>query len=318
NHDFDHSSIAPRLPREVVVVGVVHSDDPEHYAHARQLGRYWDGAVAVSRAIAAELHGIAPELHARTRTIPYGVGVPGEPPRPGNLTAGRLDIVYAGRLDDYQKRVFDLPPIFERLAHAGVDARLPILGGGGGVGTRLRKMFGPAARDGTVRFAGVLDHAATLEAFEQGDVLLLTSAVGGLPLTMLEALARGCIPVVSDIRSGIPELIEDGINGFRVPVGDTGAFADRLRSLAMHPGLRRRMSIAAHSTIANGPYRMDTMTDRYLELFDELWEDAVTGRFARPTGPVRRVRRGRRIWRSRVVPRLRVAAFYVRRLLDAA
>ena len=58
-----------------------------------------------------------------------------------------------------------------------------------------------------------------MQILEQQDAYILTSEFEGMPNALNEAMARGCVPVVTDIRSGIPELVRYGVNGYRVPVG---------------------------------------------------------------------------------------------------
>ena len=87
---------------------------------------------------------------------------------------------------------------------------------------------------------------------------------------MLEAMTRGLVPVVSAIRSGVPELIRNGESGFTVPVGDIKAFADRLEYLHHHPSERLRISAVCRSTIRNGGYLLENMIDHYLELFESI------------------------------------------------
>ena len=70
----------------------------------------------------------------------------------------------------------------------------------------------------------------------------------GIPVTLLEAMAAG-IAVVSTTVSGIPELIEDQVNGFLVPPENATALADVLQRLLTNDGLRRSISISAMETI---------------------------------------------------------------------
>jgi len=70
----------------------------------------------------------------------------------------------------------------------------------------------------------------------------------GIPVTLLEAMAAG-IAVVSTTVSGIPELIEDQVNGFLVPPENASALADVLQRLLTNDGLRRSISISAMETI---------------------------------------------------------------------
>ena len=125
------------------------------------------------------------------------------------------------------------------------------------------------------------------EIYRSHPVLLLPSAYEGLPLAVLEAMAYGCIPVVSAITSGIPDLIKEGVNGYCVPVGDHRGFADRLATIAQNPGQRSTMSAAARATILAEGYTLDSMVHRYQAVFQEIWQDLVTHRYRRPKGRLR-------------------------------
>ncbi|MCM8776281.1 MAG: hypothetical protein NC930_08055 [Candidatus Omnitrophica bacterium] len=52
NYDYEASSISPELSDRVAIVGILHSDDPEHYRHVRRLGKFWNAVVAVIREVA--------------------------------------------------------------------------------------------------------------------------------------------------------------------------------------------------------------------------------------------------------------------------
>ena len=110
----------------------------------------------------------------------------------------------------------------------------------------------------------------------ESHAFVLPSSFEGLPVSVLEAMAQGLVPVASDIRSGLPELIRDGENGFLVALGDTEGFADRLATLALNREGLTQMSAAAYRTIAGGDYSVEKMVKRYLELFCDLTEQPAT------------------------------------------
>jgi glycosyltransferase involved in cell wall biosynthesis len=70
----------------------------------------------------------------------------------------------------------------------------------------------------------------------------------GIPVSLMEGMACG-LPAVASRISGIPELVEDGENGFLVPPRDPGALAVALDRLAGDPGLRQRMGRAARRKV---------------------------------------------------------------------
>lgn len=284
NSDWRHSCVVPRLSDNVIVVGVVHSDDPLHYDHVRRLGKYWDMAVAVSDTIARRAVEACPDIAGRIATIPIGVPVPAQRP-PRQPSRGRLRAVYHGVLKQHQKRVLDLP----RIAAAAVARQVPLeltIVGAGPDEAALREAAAPLVAQGVMRFTGAVSPDAIPAILEVHDVYLLASEFEGMPNALIEAMGRGCVPVVSDMESGIPELVEDGRNGLLAPVGDAEAFAAHLQRLAQDPDMLERLSTAAHHTAVSGPFRLEAMTAAYREVFERAWQDSRSGRYRRPTGPL--------------------------------
>jgi glycosyltransferase involved in cell wall biosynthesis len=70
----------------------------------------------------------------------------------------------------------------------------------------------------------------------------------GIPNVLVEAMASG-LPVVSTRISGIPELIEDGIDGILVEPGDPEAVADAIVTVLSDGGLRERLGAAARCKV---------------------------------------------------------------------
>ncbi len=285
NYDYAYSGVSPVLPDSVAVVGIAHSDDPDHYEHVARLGASWNGIVAVSDAVSAAIAKQTPRLVPRMRTIPYGIPCPEAFPERVSRPGAPLRIVYAGRIVQHQKRVLDVAAIARHLALQGVPFELRIAGNGADR-TNLERALGDLVGRGQASLLGTLSNDDILLELERADAFVLASEFEGLPLALLEAMSRGCVPVVSDIRSGIPELVADGENGFRVRVGDVRTFAARLEVLQSDPVRRAAMGAAAHRTVADR-FNLDGMVDAYTALFDQVWHDLSTGSFRRPPGTVR-------------------------------
>jgi glycosyltransferase involved in cell wall biosynthesis len=107
------------------------------------------------------------------------------------------------------------------------------------------------------------------------DVFVLTSKTEGLPLVLLEAMATG-LPVVATAVGGIPDLIEQGVNGYLVPPGDERELTRRLVWLATHPGAGLRVGEAGRA-LALERYSLDRMVEGY----DSLYERVVAARSQR-------------------------------------
>jgi len=319
NYDFEHSFVGRLVSPRVGIVGIVHSDDTRHYRHAAQLGDAWNAAVAVSQAIASRLTRFLPDAR-RVATIPYGVSVPEEPRCPARKIAesgdAPLKIAYVGRLEEEQKRVGDLVRIAERLASESAPFRLSIIGDGS-QRLSLERRLARFVRSGHVRFEGLLAPEQIQLRLQEEDVLLLVSEYEGLPLALLEAMAGGCVPVVSRVRSGVPEVVEEGRCGLTVPIGDVEAFCRRLAWLQAHPRQRVNMAAAAHARLRHLGLTIGVSAERYKQLFDRVLREARAESFVRPAGsiwpsPYRRHRAG---WRGCLPSKLRSAA---RSMLDAA
>jgi glycosyltransferase involved in cell wall biosynthesis len=80
------------------------------------------------------------------------------------------------------------------------------------------------------------------------DVLFVPSYDEGLPRAVLEAMAMR-VPVVASKVGGIPEAIDDEVNGLLVPSGDADAFAESLTRLLDEPDLARRLGAAARQRV---------------------------------------------------------------------
>ena len=87
--------------------------------------------------------------------------------------------------------------------------------------------------------------------------------------------------MVSDVRSGVPDVIVNGFNGLVAPVGDIEHFADHLQWLWRHPLERCRIAEAAASTV-NSDHLLDLTISRYMSLFSQV----ISGPYIRPFAPI--------------------------------
>jgi len=108
-----------------------------------------------------------------------------------------------------------------------------------GDGDLMQKYRQSSAKN--VTFLGLRDDVPRLLA--SVDILVLPSYREGTPRVITEAMAAG-IPVVATNIAGIPEQIEDGKNGYLIPIKDSKALADRILYLKEHPMVRTRMGRA--------------------------------------------------------------------------
>jgi len=167
---------------------------------------------------------LLPHRQADIVSIPYGVEIPAVR---AHRISSTLRLLYVGRLDR-SKGVLDLPEIDRRLRAAHINAEWTIQGPGPAEG-ELRAAWGDAPH---VTWNGRTTMDRVKALYLEHDILVMPSRTEGLPVALLEGMAHGCVPVVSDLPSGIPEVVENGVSGFRVPPGDIAGFADAITLLA--------------------------------------------------------------------------------------
>ena len=83
--------------------------------------------------------------------------------------------------------------------------------------------------------------------YRRAGMFVSVSRVEGFPNVLLEAMALGCVPLAYDCPSGPAELIQQGENGFLVPVGDRTSLSRRMQQLAADDTLRARLSVRAQA-----------------------------------------------------------------------
>lgn len=96
---------------------------------------------------------------------------------------------------------------------------------------------------------GWLDREKMDALFRRAEVFVMPSRSEGLPMALLEAMAYG-MAVIATAVGGIPEVVDDGVDGRLVPGEDPAAIAAALRELAADRALRQRLAAAARRRTA--------------------------------------------------------------------
>jgi glycosyltransferase involved in cell wall biosynthesis len=244
----------------------------------RRLARSTTRLVAVSPEVRDDLVALgvaAPERFSVIRLgIPLDARVTGRPEDRERLRAlfgvppDRFVVGWIGRMTAI-KRVDDVLLAFRDLRARGVDATLCLIGDGPDrEGAERRAHELGIARH--VLSVGYQRDVAPYYAFM--DALLLPSANEGTPVVAIESLAARR-PVVATRVGGVPDVVQDGEDGFLVPVGDVAAMASALERLARHPELRFQMG--EHGSARVVPrYRVERLVDDVDSLYRELLANA--------------------------------------------
>jgi glycosyltransferase involved in cell wall biosynthesis len=249
------------VPQGVTRVGVGQSDDPAVYEMMRHYAPSMDFLAVVSQAM-RERSSAMPEFRdVPVKLLPYGVPMP-ELGKVSREFKSPLRILYLGRLDREQKRVHLFPQILRDLKASGIAFHWTIVGDGPERESLQQEMRGSPPPQ-TVSFFGKADYSQVPGILAQNDIFLLASDYEGLPLSLLEAMGAGLVPVVTDVASGIREVVTDE-TGRRIAMQNVHGYAEAIVHLDRNRDLLRRLSQKAQSRVKE-EFSIAAMTDRWLD-----------------------------------------------------
>jgi alpha-maltose-1-phosphate synthase len=170
---------------------------------------------------------------AKIDIVPYGA----PPPISSEIvkSSGRLKVLFAGSLGQ-RKGLSYLLKAIEMLKHS-VDLTL--------LGRKAASGCAPLERAvRKYRWVPSLSHPAMLREMHSHDVLVLPSLFEGFGLVILEAMAQGTPVITTDHTAG-PDVIQNEVDGFIIPIRSANSIAEKLDSLASDPERLMAMKMAA-------------------------------------------------------------------------
>ena len=155
-------------------------------------------------------------------------------------------IVAVGRTDENKNHAM-LIHAFARIASEYPNVNLCIYGDGN-CKEQLEQLVKEKELTDRISLPGTVTNVA--EHIYKAQIFALTSNTEGKPNSLMEAMALG-LPVVStDCPCGGPStLIEDGVNGLLVPVGDAYALADAFRKILSDPQYAQKLGDNAYKIV---------------------------------------------------------------------
>jgi colanic acid/amylovoran biosynthesis glycosyltransferase len=149
-----------------------------------------------------------------------------------------LHLLALGRLHAVKDHAFLVRSCAE-LMKRGVEFHC-VIAGDGPEKRNLQSLIAGLGLGQKITLLGHVPHRLVDTLFDKADVVTLTSRSEGIPLVLMEAMARGVLVIAPNI-TGIPELVIDGRTGFLYDPGSQECFLSRLaliQSLRNHPASR--------------------------------------------------------------------------------
>lgn len=201
---------------------------------------------------------------AQTAVVPNGVnpadieGVRAAP------TVQRRPFVFAVGRHVENKGFSVLLQAFASVATEYPEVEL-IVGGDGPHHGTLRELTASLGIADRVRFPGFLDRPAVADHFRQCALFVLPSYHEPFGIVVLEAMAAGKA-VIATRAGGVPEFVEDGVQGILVPPRDPEAVAVALRRLLADAASAERMG-AAGRRLVREQFTWEAISERYVALY---------------------------------------------------
>ncbi len=260
NHVFPALHAMPAARRRGVPgISMLNNDDEEYRAKAVYPA---DATVAVSK----RLLELIPDDNRLARCIPYGVPLSARlarPVQPGEA----FRLVYHGRIAKLQKRILETTAALVRLCSTHQNLRADLYGSGPDE-AELRELLSTDDAQGRVRYLGPRDSLEIRRLLPDYHASVLLSDFEGMPVSVLESMSAGLVPICLRTQSGLPELIQPGANGLLVE--DRAENLDQaVLHLARDPDRWTALSREAHETVRRS-YSTDVCARAWIELLNEL------------------------------------------------
>ena len=175
----------------------------------------------------------------------------------------RKEILFVGRIDYTQKRVFRVIKTWAQLETIFPDWQLTIVGDGE-ERANIEHMVSDLELK-HVKFEGFQPPRAY---YERASILMLTSEFEGFPLVLGECMSFGVVPVVYGSYSAVYDIVADGVDGLIIPKTDkkfnAAIMAGRIRNIMDDKNKMNAMALAAIEK--SKIYSIDKIYDQWMKV----------------------------------------------------
>ena len=176
-------------------------------------------------------------------------------------------LVCIGRLAPQKGQIL-LLEAFAKAVATGVDGNL-VLVGDGEMRATVEARIATLGLSSRVRITGWQSEAEVRGHLLGARAMILASFAEGLPVVLMEAMALQR-PVITTYIAGIPELVQDGVNGWLVPAADVGALANAIRMALEAPVDTLRQMGSAGQAVVRERHSTELEAGKLAQLFQML------------------------------------------------
>jgi glycosyltransferase involved in cell wall biosynthesis len=266
------AKLAANEAERMRIIGYAHADEPGYYDWLLHYEPVIHRFIASTQDIAVKLAKLLPHRQSDMSVRPNPVNVPPLLERSYAEVEMPVRLVYVARIVQRQKRVYDLVELASALVSQGVNFTLRIIGDGVDKETLRVKLDDlPSAVRKRVMLENSVAPGQLPAIWQASDISILVSEYEGTSLAMLESMAYGCVPVVTQV--GGTSIIKSAVNGYCVPIGSVTEMAQIIKSLADDRPRLARIGQKANATI-HTHISYEQYACWFLQMVHAVWEEA--------------------------------------------
>lgn len=144
-----------------------------------------------------------------------------------DINSKNKTVLYVGRVNSGQKRFQSLLNIWSKIQDRLPDYNLEVVGGGDELGYFKEKA-------NTMNLQRITFHGFQKpdEYYKKSVIFCMSSSWEGFGMVLIEAMQYGCVPFAFNSFAALPDIIDDGVNGFSIQPFDENSYADAVVKFA--------------------------------------------------------------------------------------
>ncbi|MGL5786279.1 MAG: glycosyltransferase [Bacteroidales bacterium] len=180
------------------------------------------------------------------------------------LTNKSNEIIYIGRLSETDKHINRILKLWADIEQKDTGWCIKIVGDG----PDAKELISLSKKLNLKRCSFEGFHANPIEYHRNAKIILLTSEFEGVPMSILESMQVGTVPVAYNCSEGMELLIDNGKNGFLIPCFKQKEFENKLLELMNNESLWINMSKQA--IVKAQEFDIQVIGEKWIHLFDSM------------------------------------------------
>lgn len=223
----------------------------------------WDAVIAHNPFYFEDLQNRLPQRRQDIYYLPYGIKLP-QTKRSSNRNR-KLQLIYIARLQK-KKGLFDIPLINAALEAMGIGVEWTIAGDGPEKNALIEQCKAKA----NFNFIVPANTEEMYSLIAKHDIFILPSYLDGMPVSLMETMGSGLVPVLSEFNEGISKIITPDL-GFIHAKGDIVGFAKTIAFLDNNRDVLEEFSMRCFQK-AMDDFDVTTRSRAYYNLFSKFRE----------------------------------------------